>query len=97
MNDIEKEMLNYRRVPARLDAKQTAALLGFMPYEIPVLVKARLLRPLGDPAANAHKYWSSVEILALAQDRQWLDRATRTVTRHWQMNRKNHKHLLDAA
>lgn len=90
MNGADRQLLLCcQRLPARLDVNQTAELLGFMPYEIPILIKAKLLRALGEPAPNAHKFFSSAEILMLGQDRQWLDKATKLVSRHWQ--RKNHQ------
>jgi hypothetical protein len=46
-----------------------------------------LLKPLGTPAPNGPKYFALVEVLALAADRDWLHRSTRTLTNHWQ--RKN--------
>jgi hypothetical protein len=94
---MNRTTLDSPRLPARLDVDQTAELLGFMPHEIPVLVKARLLKPLGEPAQNGHKFFPSAEILALAQDRQWLDKATKIVQRHWQMKNRNRKAFLSAA
>src|ERR1044071_7013672 len=88
MNTTERELvLSCERLPARLDPGQVSALLGFMQHEITLLMKLKLLKPLGDPAPNGHKFFSSAEILALTQDRQWLDRATKAVSRQWQ--RKN--------
>ena len=77
----ERTILNQVRLPARLDVGQTAELLGFMEYEIQVLVRFKLLRPLGEPAPNGRKFFSSVEIHSLAENRQWLDKATRMVSR----------------
>ena len=54
----EKEILNVRRLPARLNAEQTAALLGLSSHDIPVLVSAKLLRPLGKPVPNAAKWFA---------------------------------------
>jgi hypothetical protein len=42
-----------------------------------------LLKPLGKPAANGHKFSCTAEISTLAQNREWLDKATRAVARHW--------------
>lgn len=85
----ERELFNYRRLPGRLDVVQAAVLLGFLPHEIPVLVRAGLLKPLGNVAANAHKYFASVEIERAAQDPAWLDKATRALGKY--ICRKNHK------
>ncbi len=81
MND--RSALLLPRLPARLDGLQTGELLGFLPHEISILLKVGLLKPLGRPAPNGHKYFCSVEIQNLAQDRDWLDKATRAVAKHW--------------
>lgn len=79
----EKSMLFVPRLPARLDVKQAAEILGFLPHELTVLLKVGLLKPLGKPAANGHKFFCTVEISTLSADRDWLDKATRAVARHW--------------
>ena len=75
--------MNAHRLPARLTAEQTAEILGFQLHDIHVLVAAKLLQPLGSPAANAPKYFATVVIEALAENADWLARATRTLTKHW--------------
>jgi len=77
-------ILNLRRIPARLDSAQAARLLGFQPHDVPLLIGARLLVPLGKPAPNGVKFFAAVDILRCAEDRDWLDRATRTINKHWQ-------------
>jgi hypothetical protein len=72
------------QIPARLTAEQTAWLLNCQPYDVPVLVAARLLKPLGNPQPNSVKYFASVELLELVKDRAWLSRMTNTVNVHWQ-------------
>jgi hypothetical protein len=42
-------------LPARLDAKLTALVLGFQEHDIPVLIAAKMLKPLGKPVPNATK------------------------------------------
>lgn len=79
----EKSMLFVPRLPARLDVNQAADILGFLPHEIVVLLKVGLLKPLGKPAQNGHKFFCTSEISALAENREWLDKATRAVARHW--------------
>jgi len=78
-----------RRLPARLDSGQTAALLGFAAHDMPVLVKARLLRPLGNPSPNSPKYFARIEIEQNAANRDWLDKATKAVTRYWHAKNQN--------
>ena len=45
------------------------------------------LEPLGDPAANAPKWFAAVEVIRLAADREWLNKATREVSKHWRYKR----------
>jgi hypothetical protein len=63
---------------------QTAQFLGFNEHDIPVLIRVRLLKPLGNPPPNGHKHFATVELERLAQDANWLDKATRAVAQHWQ-------------
>ena len=79
----EKSTLFLPRLPARLDVNQASEVLGFLPHEIRVLLKVGLLKPLGKPASNGHKFFCTVEISALSENREWLDKATRAVAKHW--------------
>jgi hypothetical protein len=83
INNEKLTVLNSTRLPARLTVSQTAAVLGFEDHNIPVLVKARLLTPLGKPAPNATKYFAAVSVTGLAQDPAWLAKATNALYSHW--------------
>lgn len=83
-NSKPSDCLMLHRLPARLDAAQTAALLGFQPHDIPVLTRLGLLKPLGRPAPNSTRYFAAIEIDRLREDREWLDKATRAIGRRWQ-------------
>jgi hypothetical protein len=78
-------------LPARLDVQQAGLVLNFQPHDIPVLVTAGLLKPLGTPQANSVKYFATVDVLERGKDRTWLNKATITISRHWQ--RKNAKKI----
>jgi hypothetical protein len=52
-----------------------------------VLVSAGRLRVLGKPRPNAVKFFSSIELITLLADPNWLDDATKTIIQHWR--RKN--------
>ncbi len=75
-------------LPARLNVSQAARLLGFADHEIQVLMGARKLIPLGDPAPNAPKWFAAVEIIRLGQDLDWLSKATKEVSKHWRQKRE---------
>ena len=79
------ECLNLYRLPARLDSRQTASLLGFQVHDIPVLIAAKLLEPLGKPVPNAPKYFAACVIEELRGNPDWLDKASRAVSRHWRV------------
>lgn len=86
------------QLPARLTMEQAAWALGCQLHDIPVLVGARLLKPLGNPPPNASKYFATVEVLEVAKDRAWLSKATNTVVQHWQKKnerKKSHPSLKD--
>ena len=75
------------RLPARLTAEQVAWLLNCQPHDVPVLAAARLLKALGNPPPNCVKYFATVDLIALMDDRAWLAKMTIAISQHWQ--RKN--------
>jgi hypothetical protein len=80
-------------LPARLLAAQVAKLLNCTSEDVAVLVSADKLRPLGKPNVNAVKFFSSIELMTLLADREWLDGATKTIGLFWK--RKNaRRHAL---
>jgi len=87
MNDEKYQLLRLLAqgpVPVRLDVEQTAWVLNCAKHDIPTLIAAGLLKPLGDPSPTAQKHVSTLEILELAKDKKWLARATNTIHGHWQ-------------
>jgi len=66
----------------RIDVGHAARITGFALTDIPVLIRARLLRPLGNPGPTAPRFFSAVEIRELAASRDWLDKAQRAVSLH---------------
>ena len=72
------------QIPARLTAEQVAWVLNCQPHDVPVLVAARLLKPLGNPPANSVKYFAAADVLEAMQDRTWLAKVTNALNLHWQ-------------
>jgi len=83
MTGEKKNVFVMSRLPARLDALQTSGLLGFSEHDVRLLVKAKLLKPLGSPTPNSTKFFAACEVERLATDRDWLSRATKAVAKHW--------------
>ena len=71
-------------LPARLTAEQAGWVLNCQTHDIPALINARLLKPLGNPAANAIKFFATADILEHTKDRTWLVKVTTTINQHWQ-------------
>lgn len=86
-----KELLNLRRLPAMLNLAQTAVLLGLAEHDLPVLIAAGLLKPLGNLPSSAVKYFSTVEVLEMAGESAVLHKIRSTVYQHW--HRKNVRKL----
>ncbi len=92
MRDDQQRFLSLLgRLPARLTAEQVAWVINCQPHDVPVLVSARLLRPLGNPLPNGVKYFAAAELLELMEDRTWLAKVTNAVTQHWQNKNQRKK------
>ena len=70
-------------LPARLLAGQVAKLLNCSTDDVAILVSAGKLRALGKPRSNAVKFFSSIELIALLADPDWLDEATKAIGQYW--------------
>jgi hypothetical protein len=87
MQQDKLDFMRLPRPPGRLTTEETAWYLGFSPHDIPVLVKHKLLKPLGSPPQNATRYFSGPDLEKARTNSKWLDRASFTLIRHWR--RKN--------
>jgi len=86
-------ILNVRRLPARLNVDQVAALIGCQPHDIPILVKQKLLTPLGKPPANGIRFFATCTLEEKMVNAKWLDAATKALNSHWRdqnLRRKSH-------
>src|SRR3989442_4779333 len=79
----QTDFLSWKIVPARLDATQAAWFLGFELHEIPILIGANLLKPLGHPARNATKFFATQALEQLRRDEKWLARASDAICEYW--------------
>jgi hypothetical protein len=83
-----QDVLQFRRLPARLLPEATATLLGFEEHDIPVLIARKLLVPLGKPSSAAVKHFATAQIEQLAQDSVWLHKATAAIYDNWKHKNK---------
>jgi len=77
----ERWLLNAVRLPGRLNVEQTAQIVGCQAHDIPQLVKAQLLKPLGGGPRNTVKYFAAVDVERNVQNLTWLDKATKAISR----------------
>jgi hypothetical protein len=88
MNESQNQFLRLLgQLPARLTAEQAAWVINCQLHDVPVLVAARLLKPLGNPPPNSVKFFAALELLEQVKDRAWLAKVTNALNQHWQ--RKN--------
>jgi hypothetical protein len=80
-----------RGLAGRIDVATTAKVIGFAQHDIPILMAAGRLEPLGEPAPNAPKWFAAIEVIRLAVDLDWLNKATREVSRYWRHKRQRRK------
>jgi hypothetical protein len=95
MNEEQHRFLSLLgQLPARLTAEQVAWVLNCQPHDVPVLVAARLLKPLGNPLSNSVKFFAAAELVELMKDRTWLAKVTNALNQHWQRKNAAKKNLL---
>jgi hypothetical protein len=95
MRDDQQQFLRILgQLPARLTAEQAARVLNCQPHDVPALVVARLLKPLGNPPPNGIKFFATADILELTKDRNWLVRVTSTINQHWHKKNAGKKNRL---
>jgi hypothetical protein len=86
MNDAHLNFLALlRQPPVRLTVEQTAWILNCQAHDIPVLVVAKLLKPLGNPPPNATKVFATSDVLEKSQDPVWLAKVTNAIHQHWRV------------
>ena len=93
-DDQHRFMLLLGQLPARLTVEQTAWVLNCQPHDVPALVAARLLKPLGNPAANSIKFFATADLLEQIKDRNWLVRVSSTIYQHWHKKNAANKDRL---
>jgi hypothetical protein len=98
MRDDQHRFLSlFGQLPARLTVEQAAWVLNCQPHDVPVVVLARLLKPLGSPVPNSVKYFATIDILELAKDRTGLSRLTNAVAEHWKQKNLNKRRVSGLA
>lgn len=93
MKQDRKDFLSLRNLPARIGIGETAWLLGFSENDIPVLMSAGLLKPLGKPTITGSKYFATVDIQNFRNDIRWLGKASDAIVNHWRSKNASRRSL----
>ena len=98
-DDQHRFLMLLGQLPARLTAEQAAWVLNCQPHDMPALVAARLLKPLGNPPANGIKFFATADLLEQIKDRNWLVRMSTAIYQHWQKknDRKRNRPTVSAS
>lgn len=83
MSENEFRFMNSRHWPKRLDKQQLCWLLNCELHDLPALMRAKLVVPLGKPEKNGKKFFETADILERATDRKWLIRMTEAIRETW--------------
>ncbi len=78
-------------VAARLKPEEAAKLIGCAAHDIPILIRAGLLKPLGRVQPNAVKYFSKRKVSELCEDDNWLAKVTDVIARHWRVKNERRR------
>ena len=78
-----------------MTAEEAAWLLNCQLHDVPVLVAAKLLKPLGNPAQNSVKFFATREVQEQAKDLKWLHKATVAINSHWHHRNARRKETPD--
>ncbi len=84
-DDQHRFLMLLGQPPARLTVEQAAMALNCQPHDVPILVAAKLLKPLGNPPPNGVKYFSTMLVLELCRDATWLAKMTNTIHDYWRV------------
>ena len=72
----------------RINAEQTAKCVGCNDHDIPAVVAAGLLHPLGHPSQSSIKYFATEVVQRLCADPNWLGKVTDAIYKRWRLKNK---------
>ena len=81
--DSPFKMPSLEEYGAFMTKEKVAKALDIGVHNIPVLVRAKLLKPLGHPQRYCVKKFSRDELARNIADQTWLEKAADAIHRHW--------------
>jgi len=81
--DLLREFALLEKSPVCLTKEMVAKALGIATHNIPPLVRAGLLTPLGRPGRYCVKYFSRQALAENMANEEWLGKVVNAINRHW--------------
>ena len=79
------KMQSLEKFPVFMTKEKVAEALGIGTHNIPLLMRAGLLKPLGHPQRYCVKKFSRETLARNIADETWLDRVAAAIHRHWRI------------
>ena len=92
MDPDRKQFLTLTILPAILSQQETAWYLGFRRHNIPRLVEAGVISPLGRPKPNSVKLFALADLERVRTDPKKLSRAVDSVQSGWKTKNRGRAH-----
>ena len=73
------------KFPVFMTKEKVAGALGVATHNIPPLVRAGLLKPLGRPGRSCVKHFSRDALAEKFASPEWLDKVVAAIHRHWRI------------
>ena len=74
LEDEQDQFMSLHHLPGRLSEEEAAWYMGVPSSQMHVLIAAKLLKPLGNPAPNGPKHFAIETLDRCRSDRQWVAR-----------------------
>lgn len=73
------------KFPVYMTKEKVAEALGIATHNIPPLVRAKLLKPLGNPKRYCVKQFSRDDLARNIANHDWLEKVAEAIHRHWRV------------
>ena len=83
---MSKETITLNGLPFRLGKNQAAAVLGFKPHDITILISSKHLKTLGEPSLRSPKYFATKYLIECGEDETWMNTAMKILQKYWKAN-----------
>lgn len=92
--ELSLNMQTLAKFPVYMTKEKVAEALGLATHIIPPLVRAKLLKPRGNPKRYCVKLFSRDDLARNLADPDWLDKVAEAIHRHWRIkNARKHSKL----